>query len=677
MPKEYKKRGRREDKKKRKWEEENGPAHRAKRQKSLDAVKDFDIIANEGLENGPYSAVDTLAGLAEPPFYGLLDDNEQEYFKRADSMLEVNQFGDAEERDLFLSNVYKEANGKELKIANSQSCSRLMERLILLSNPEQLKTIFQKFSGHFLNLVQHRFASHCCEALFLRAAPIVSLELLSATAIPETGVYVTMENQFLYTVNELEPNLGYLMSDLFASHPLRVLLVVLSGMPLAASNTRGILQSKKKENVSVAESSTASRKDALPRVVPPSFHDAIDKILTSTLIGLEGSYLRALASQPLANPVLQIMLKLELTRSGKEKAKEAQSLFRKLLPDDPLVEGTESAAFIKHLLYDPVGSRLLEVIITHAPGKTFKAIYRGLLKEKLGIYAKNEIAAFVVIKLIERLGKDDLGSAMEHICPHFNTLIKASRTAVIKALIERCRARGVDIKPIADTLQQLYGGKNAGKLTDILQEASGATVSPERKSQLESHNVSNVHASLLTQVMLEVPGPLRELVNSSLLTIEPSALKIVAKDRTASRVIQAALTCTDPSIKFRRLFVQRFIGSVAELASDVVASHVVDSLWDGSSGLKFLRERIADELMDNESLLRASMPGRAVWRNWKLDLYKARRREWWEGGIDPREVAKTRIQLARERHAIRTVGRQLESAGIDQSQTDGLVKRAT
>jgi nucleolar protein 9 len=43
--------------------------------------------------------------------------------------------------------VYKEADGKELKIANSQSCSRLMERLILLSTPIQLKGLFKKFSS--------------------------------------------------------------------------------------------------------------------------------------------------------------------------------------------------------------------------------------------------------------------------------------------------------------------------------------------------------------------------------------------------------------------------------------------------------------------------------------------------------------------------------------------------
>jgi hypothetical protein len=155
MPREMKKRGRRGDEKKRKLEEEEEVQQefaQPKRQRTEDGgdeaadQQDFvalpsqdAVFANEnGESQGPQ---------VEQVFFGMLDEEEQEYFKRADEMLEMNNFADAEERSLFLANVYREANGKELKIANSQSCSRLMERLIQLSTPAQLKTLFQKFSG--------------------------------------------------------------------------------------------------------------------------------------------------------------------------------------------------------------------------------------------------------------------------------------------------------------------------------------------------------------------------------------------------------------------------------------------------------------------------------------------------------------------------------------------------
>lgn len=143
MPKEHKKRGRREEKKRKKEQEEDQPE--SKRRKSKDDT-DAEIIVDNG-QHIDGTGYHPIPGPGEIPFYGLLDEEEQEYFKRADSMLELDQFNDAEERALFLANVYTEANGKELKIANSQSCSRLMERLILMSTPNQLKALFQKLSG--------------------------------------------------------------------------------------------------------------------------------------------------------------------------------------------------------------------------------------------------------------------------------------------------------------------------------------------------------------------------------------------------------------------------------------------------------------------------------------------------------------------------------------------------
>jgi nucleolar protein 9 len=140
MPKEHKKRGRREEEKKRKRDVDDvdAGAKRLKKEDEVDSVENAEAFQHE--------AVDVTTP-GELTYYGMLDDEEQEYFKRADEMLELNQFEDPEARNLFLASVYKEADGKELKIANSQSCSRLLERLILLSSPDQLKNLFQKFNG--------------------------------------------------------------------------------------------------------------------------------------------------------------------------------------------------------------------------------------------------------------------------------------------------------------------------------------------------------------------------------------------------------------------------------------------------------------------------------------------------------------------------------------------------
>ena len=472
-------------------------------------------------------------------------------------------------------------------------------------------------------------------------------------------VYVSMENLFLFSVNELEGNLGYLMSDQFASHPLRMLLMVLSGKPLATADSGSLLKSKKKEHVTVtstAGSQKASNEQS--RTVPNAFHTALDKMIAGTVAGLDTTNLRALVTHPIANPVLQLLLELELSRSEKQSAKDPDSILRKLLPDDPLTEGTESATFINGMIYDTIGSRMIEVIVIHAPGKVFKSLYRCSFSGKSGTLAKNETASFVLSKVLERLNKDDLQTVVDEIIPQIDTLVKRSRTSIIKTLIERCRIRQVDMQGIANQLEIAYGDEPWDTLVTMLKisEAPPQDVAEDRRRQMENQDSSKVHASLLAQCMLELPGPLRELIIDGLLAMKPPMLLNVAKDRAASRVIQSALTCADQSPKFKRSFIPHLFGQMEELSTDVVASHVVDSLWEASAGLTFIREKLASEIAQSETTLRASIPGRAVWRNWKMDIYKTRRSQWFNDAKgdakgQPSVPAKSGIELARERFA--------------------------
>ena len=146
MPQANKKRGRRMEGKKRKLEDgEDDPEPRqsSKRRKSTDMGnhRDFTLVNDQD---------DSLDG-AYPPreksFFGTLDDEEQEYFRTQLSKLETNSFEYEEGPDEVFADVYREADGKELKLAQSQSCSRLMERLIHHATPVQLKRLFSRFRG--------------------------------------------------------------------------------------------------------------------------------------------------------------------------------------------------------------------------------------------------------------------------------------------------------------------------------------------------------------------------------------------------------------------------------------------------------------------------------------------------------------------------------------------------
>ena len=523
----------------------------------------------------------------------------------------------------------------------------------------------------FLFLVQHRFASHCCEALFLRSAPMVTEELVAPVSerAGNDEEEAMMEDLFLNTVEELRENMGYLMMDNFASHALRVLIVVLSGRPLEDTATSAVVKSKKKENVDVMNTSLRHKVQdkSSQRTVPGSFNTALTKIIEGTVGGLDTNYLRALATHPVGNPVMQLLLETEFVMAGKQKAKDEKSLYRKLIPDDIPEEGTQSFAFLKGLLYDPVGSRLLETIISNAPGKSFKALYRAQFKGNLATMIRNDVASFVVMRVLERLSNENLQQALNELCPEIPALLSRSRTLVIKTLIEQCRRRKVEPKPIGDAFVQAIGSPGAKPLASLLQTGTqDNAMSTERKAEIDSHNNSKRHASLLAQAMIAEQDSLRTYILDSLAGVDDQELVALSLDKTATHVVQASLKCDDEKV-FRRQCVPKLINHTAELATHPIGSHVVDVLWPATDGLFFLRERVASELNAHERSVRDSMPGRKVWKNWMMDLYQRRKMDWTTKakGTDieqeqprvKREQKKmTAIEAAREKYAAKKMG---------------------
>lgn len=662
MPKENKhSRGRREEKKqKRKRIQDEGEEPIPKRQKSADPTEEVQILGTDDaiLQDGAeeHEAI-------ERPFYGMLEDEEQEYFRRADEMLELNDFPSPEDRLLFLANVYREAEGKELKIACSQSCSRLMERLILLSTVEQKKKLFEKFAGNFPHLIQHRFASHCCETLFIQSAPIVTEELTSDSKKEdeeEKEESASMESLFLQTLDELEGQMTFLLTDRFASHTLRVLLVILSGRPLEKSSTRTLMQSKKKEKITVTGHDSSPTELSLnKRSVPSSFQFAVDKILSDTIATMDQSFIRVLATHQTGNPTLQLLLELELTNPNSKKGSNAdqKTVISALLPDDITAENSESATFVNGILYDAIGSRLLETICEFAPGKLFKQIYRTVFKNRIAAIARNEISSYVAIKVLNRISKEDLEEAVAAINPQILGLVQRNRTVIIKTLIERCQARGVDTAALTRAIAAAYDSEpstlvlkmacidNVSSLNPIpvsftTDGSDPAPIHPPKSTP------SQLHGSLLAQTMLSIPGPPATLIQESLLALPHETLLALSTYTTTSHIIQAALRPTPSSpIPFRRKLINLLVfpsspttqEPIHRLAFSSTGSHVLDALLETTTTptptnqsipLFTLTERVASSLSTYEHELRDSFTGRIVVRNWNLDLFRRRRGEW-------------------------------------------------
>jgi nucleolar protein 9 len=155
MPKQNKKRGRRSERK-REPEDRSGEQVESKRVKYDEEAEPQD----ESLaENADYMPLDEGGGTVkvnDAPFYGMLDEQESEYFRKTGEMLELNQFNGPEDRDDFIQSIHNQLEGKELKLAFSQGTSRVLEKIIKVSTPAQLKKLFKVFSGKYVG-------QFCCD----------------------------------------------------------------------------------------------------------------------------------------------------------------------------------------------------------------------------------------------------------------------------------------------------------------------------------------------------------------------------------------------------------------------------------------------------------------------------------------------------------------------------------
>lgn len=663
--------------KKRARENETDEAKREKKRQRVegDDADEADHGANEATVDGAnYPPLDNgdgeyfQRGPTAPvtEFFGMLADDEQEQFRSADEQLEKNTFEDEEERNYILQGLYRAAEGKELKLASSQSCSRLMERLILLSNARQKKRLFEAFAGHFVSLITHRFASHCCEKLFIEAAPVVSRELGGMEDDEqeeddeddkdgEKAPKASMEELFLLTLDELEEHLSYLLSDKFGSHALRVLLMVLSGRPLEQVSTKSLLQSKRKEHISVTGAPTdTAEANAQIRVVPESFTLAVQKILEDTITSMDSTALRVLATHPTGNPVLQLLIELDISLNGKNKEKKDQLLLLKLLPGAPESlsdNSTPASDFVNSMMYDTVGSRLLETIITHAPAKIFKALNSHFFSPRINVYVRNDVACYPAIKALNRMSKDDLTEAVKKIVPEMSKIVTAKRLNVLKALFDRCKVRQAtdDTEALLYAVCEAYGSADGTTLVPKLCGLAAETESDKKEKkfqpslQTDKQKAAAVsHGCHLVTTLLSIPGAPARAIQTSLLSLTTDQLFHLATATTPSMIVlTTALAAPPETPNFHKALVTKLSPRIIDLAHSQMGHNVVNKIIEipskaaGPSDSQtvgvvpfHLKERLMMTLAGGEKELREAGWGRSVWRTWKGDLWKFRRGEW-------------------------------------------------
>jgi nucleolar protein 9 len=65
----------------------------------------------------------------------------------------------------------------ELRLATDYDCSRILEKLLRLSDDFQLRVFMDRITGRFADVFRHQYASHVCQTLLEAAADVVDREV--------------------------------------------------------------------------------------------------------------------------------------------------------------------------------------------------------------------------------------------------------------------------------------------------------------------------------------------------------------------------------------------------------------------------------------------------------------------------------------------------------------------
>ncbi|OCH95874.1 ARM repeat-containing protein [Obba rivulosa] len=670
MPRENRKRGKKH--KKKADEEVHNEEYAAPEERSL-------ALEQEAGPSWIVSAPNTPAVDHEAPF-GYADSELKAYFRTVDVQIREWQEGQDEpneddedvdpneNRRLFFVAALEEMSHKEKQLATDPDCSGILERMSYSMDDFVRRVFLDRLSGSLEILAKHRFASHVCQTIFTIASDTIYRESRGiyppASESTDEGELRTLTQLVLDSCQEFIPSLSALVMDQFASHVIRAVLMLLA--PHLSSEDSSQQAGKQKLMVRSKKSAawkarqgpmksvfvdTEAEKPA--RISSKEFQEAAAKFVMALREQLDENEVRALAANKVASPVLQMLLEIE---TAQDMADTPNSLMDRVLVG--LITFSHSNAkimpeasdYLATLLRDPTSSHLLETLVSHSPPKVFDILWLIYFKGKLSKLAVHPVANFVVARAFGRLSAEQLNEVCSELEGVYGKIIKASRTGVLRALVDRAAALHAHEARICDvicTAFDLDTPEDRKLLVHCIlrllpiQEYKAAIVAKGDQADKDGDEHAKrrgkakagddplepkTQGAVLLQAMLRISTPHNEPILDSIQNMSIEELLEMAHHVTSSRVLDVVLDSPTVQPKAKRKFILKLIGHFHELVDDRIGSRVGDRCWASSD--TYLKEKIARSLIPHERFLAGSFYGKFFARNLHLHLLQRNVEEW-------------------------------------------------
>ncbi|XP_072220104.1 nucleolar protein 9 [Leuresthes tenuis] len=544
------------------------------------------------------------------------------YFRRVGERLGEG-FEDDEEREMFVENVLMEVKGKASVVATDQTGSITLQRLLLLSSPDQVGGVLAELggeSGSELKAVScDRCGGHVVESALRQASRWMESSQRDPSSTTEeeeeedsSGV---LEAQVLSLSQVVRDNSSEFIGHVYGSHVVRTLLHVLAGC-IGPPRTEARAGAKERN---IAPQLTDFE-------IPTSFWYEL-KSLTETLM----ENINLSVTDAVASAVFQTML----TVSHRKRPKLCKQLLRRTMEYLTSRSAAPGVSPLLVFLKDQASSRLIETVIQLSPKSLLCDLYKNHLKGHVVNLALHPIANFPIQRLTAALAKYKLFPRFfDELVQGVEAILAAGHMGVIVQLAESCAESGEKQDEMMQCLLCAFHCAEPGSrhdtclplfmslLTyDVYYHSDTAEGAVNTEVPLTS---ICYHGSRLVQALAKFKE--RSLLLSSLRTLSPADLLRMASDSAGSHVLQALITTS--SDKGRGKILKRLEGQYVQMACSRVGSRVLEATWNCASVSQ--RQNIAQELVPSESQLRSDQFARHVWAKFALSHFVLRRAHWQE-----------------------------------------------
>ncbi|KAG9036456.1 Nucleolar protein 9 [Tulasnella sp. JGI-2019a] len=597
-----------------------------------------------------------------------LDPDLKAYFRSVDIKLQEWASEDSEQvilitdqledRHAFILAAISEIRGHEIELSEDPECSKIIEKIIRSLDDALLRSFFSNLLKHLPTLIKHRFGSHVCQTLLTSSAATLNREMQGITSGTsgehQDSTTPSMKALILQVSESLLGDSLPLMSDASASPVIRTLLALLStqswidilpqkrdstGHPHTGKNRKPTHDRYQQRGIVTGKPLAAINANT---PVPPEFILTAKRYLEHICSEATAEAMRDAVYDEVTSPALQVLVKLEAQQSS---SNQSESLLDFILPG--VVSGekdviNEHSDHLDQIFRHPVGSHFIEAVVANASEQVFRQLWNRLIRRNMASLINDPVANFVIASAFGKVNEKGLEDVMPLPSTVWSECVESGRTGVIQALIRRsaelhsheaevvdivCSAFGVQkdddrrlIVPCVTTLTTIKTYREPPSTTpNMYGPRHGGKSRPRTKEP-------SIQGALVLQSLLRLDAPHNSIVLRSIEALTQEETLALAQSPVNSRILDVLLESPTVPYRSKRALVMTFIGCYQTLVDDRIGNFVGEKLWQAAD--PYLREKIANSLVEHEDALVASRYGKYFIKNANMWLLKKDPIKW-------------------------------------------------